>query len=115
PSGAVLWGPPGAGPDKMALTQDDVYRIAHLARIEIDAAEAADVHAKLTSIFGVLDAPAPLDTEGVAPVAELSRALAARELSSVELTGALVDRAERSQPALNAFVSIDRHGALTAA
>ena len=43
----------------MALTQDDVYRIAHLARIEIDAAEAADVHAKLAAI----------DTEGVAPMA----------------------------------------------
>ena len=48
-------------------------------------------------------------------IVELSRALAARKISSVELTGALVDRAERSQPALNAFVSIDRDGALAAA
>jgi aspartyl-tRNA(Asn)/glutamyl-tRNA(Gln) amidotransferase subunit C len=53
----------------MALTQDDVYRIAHLARIEIDAAEAVDVHAKLTAIFGVLDALAAIDTEGIAPMA----------------------------------------------
>jgi len=53
----------------MALTQDDVYRIAHLARIEIDAAEAADVHAKLAAIFGVLDALAAIDTEGVTPMA----------------------------------------------
>ncbi len=53
----------------MALTQDDVYRIAHLARIEIDAAEAADVLAKLTAIFGVLDALGAIDTEGVAPMA----------------------------------------------
>ena len=53
----------------MALTQDDVYRIAHLARIEIDAAEAADVHAKLIAIFGVLDALAAIDTEGIAPMA----------------------------------------------
>jgi aspartyl-tRNA(Asn)/glutamyl-tRNA(Gln) amidotransferase subunit C len=53
----------------MALTQDDVYRIAHLARIEIDAAEAADVHAKLTAIFGVLDALRAIDTEGVTPMA----------------------------------------------
>ncbi|HET9046384.1 MAG TPA: Asp-tRNA(Asn)/Glu-tRNA(Gln) amidotransferase subunit GatA [Casimicrobiaceae bacterium] len=48
-------------------------------------------------------------------ITELSRALAARKISSVELTGALVDRAERSQSALNAFVSIDRVGALAAA
>ena len=53
----------------MALTQDDVYRIAHLARIEIDAAEAADVHAKLVAIFGVLDALVAIDTDGVAPMA----------------------------------------------
>ena len=48
-------------------------------------------------------------------IVELSRALAARELSSVELTRALVDRALRAQPALNAFVSIDGGGAIEAA
>jgi aspartyl-tRNA(Asn)/glutamyl-tRNA(Gln) amidotransferase subunit C len=53
----------------MPLTQDDVYRIAHLARIEIEPAEAAEVHAKLTMIFGVLDALAAIDTEGVEPMA----------------------------------------------
>ena len=31
----------------MALTLADVHRIAHLARIDIDAGEAADVHRKL--------------------------------------------------------------------
>jgi len=53
----------------MALTLDDVYRIAHLARIEIDAAEAAEVHAKLGAIFGVLDALGAIDTTGVMPMA----------------------------------------------
>jgi aspartyl-tRNA(Asn)/glutamyl-tRNA(Gln) amidotransferase subunit C len=53
----------------MALTHDDVERIAHLARIEISAAEAAAVHVKLTAIFEVLDALAAIDTEGVAPMA----------------------------------------------
>lgn len=69
----MLLGPLPASPAPlsqiMALTQDDVQRIAHLARIEIDSAEAADVHAKLTAIFGVLDALAAIDTEGVAPMA----------------------------------------------
>ncbi|MEP7276764.1 MAG: Asp-tRNA(Asn)/Glu-tRNA(Gln) amidotransferase subunit GatA [Betaproteobacteria bacterium] len=46
---------------------------------------------------------------------DLSHALAAREMSSVELTGAILDRAEGSQSALNAFVSFDRDGALAAA
>jgi aspartyl-tRNA(Asn)/glutamyl-tRNA(Gln) amidotransferase subunit A len=48
-------------------------------------------------------------------IVELSRALAARKLSSVELTQTLVDRVERAQPLLNAFVSIDREGAIKAA
>jgi aspartyl-tRNA(Asn)/glutamyl-tRNA(Gln) amidotransferase subunit C len=53
----------------MALTLDDVHRIAHLARIDLDAAEAADVHAKLGAIFGVLDQLRAIDTTGVLPMA----------------------------------------------
>jgi aspartyl-tRNA(Asn)/glutamyl-tRNA(Gln) amidotransferase subunit C len=53
----------------MALTQDDVHRIAHLARIDLDPAEVAPLHAKLGAIFGILDALAAIDTEGVAPMA----------------------------------------------
>jgi aspartyl-tRNA(Asn)/glutamyl-tRNA(Gln) amidotransferase subunit A len=48
-------------------------------------------------------------------VAGLGAALAAREISSVELTTAALDRIERAQGALNAFVTIDRDGALTQA
>ncbi len=52
----------------MALTLDDVRRIAHLARIDIDAAEAAAVHAKLETIFTMIDALNAVDTTGVAPM-----------------------------------------------
>ncbi|HEV8501381.1 MAG TPA: Asp-tRNA(Asn)/Glu-tRNA(Gln) amidotransferase subunit GatA [Casimicrobiaceae bacterium] len=48
-------------------------------------------------------------------VAGLAAALAAREISSVELTTATLDRIERAQGALNAFVTIDRGGALAQA
>ena len=48
-------------------------------------------------------------------IVELSQALAARKLSSVELTHALVDRAELAQSGLNAFIALDRDGALKAA
>ena len=48
-------------------------------------------------------------------VAGLAAALAAREISSVELTSATLDRIERAQGALNAFVTIDRDGALAQA
>lgn len=48
-------------------------------------------------------------------VAALGRAFAAGALSPVEVTRAALDRAEAIDPALNAFVSIDRAGALAAA
>ena len=52
----------------MALTLDDVHRIAHLARIEIDAGAAAEVHAKLTAIFGLINELQAIDTEGIVPM-----------------------------------------------
>ena len=53
----------------MAITLDDVRRIAHLARIDIDAAQASEVHAKLSAIFGLIDELDAVDTEGVPPMA----------------------------------------------
>jgi aspartyl-tRNA(Asn)/glutamyl-tRNA(Gln) amidotransferase subunit C len=53
----------------MALTLDDVHRIAHLARIEIDAAAAREVHAKLEAIFAMINELQAVDTTGIAPMA----------------------------------------------
>jgi aspartyl-tRNA(Asn)/glutamyl-tRNA(Gln) amidotransferase subunit C len=53
----------------MALTLDDVQRIAHLARIEIDASEAREVHAKLEAIFTLINELQAIDTAGVEPMA----------------------------------------------
>lgn len=53
--------------------------------------------------------PAELD------LAELARAIRARKMSSAEITAALLDRAQRWQPRLNAFVRIERDEALAAA
>lgn len=46
---------------------------------------------------------------------DAARAVAARELSSVELTEALLDRIGRLEPSLHAFVRVDAEGALEAA
>ncbi|MGE5168759.1 MAG: Asp-tRNA(Asn)/Glu-tRNA(Gln) amidotransferase subunit GatA [Rudaea sp.] len=48
-------------------------------------------------------------------VAEAARALQAREASSVELTRETLARIARTQPALNAFITVDEEGALAAA
>ncbi len=58
----------------MTISLTDVYRIAHLARIEIDAAHADEVRAKLTSIFGLIDQLAAVDTTGVEPMAHAQEA-----------------------------------------
>lgn len=53
----------------MALTLADVHRIAHLARIEIDADAAAEVHRKLESIFAMINELQAIDTQGITPMA----------------------------------------------
>ena len=52
----------------MALTLDDIHRIAHLARLEIDASAATEVHAKLTAIFGLINELQAIDTAGIVPM-----------------------------------------------
>ena len=52
----------------MTLSLDDVRRIAHLARIDVDAAEVARVHAKLESIFAMIDELNAIDPSGVEPM-----------------------------------------------
>ena len=52
----------------MALTIDDVQRAAHLARIEITAAEAMDVRDKLEGVFGLIERMRAVDTTGILPM-----------------------------------------------
>jgi aspartyl-tRNA(Asn)/glutamyl-tRNA(Gln) amidotransferase subunit C len=53
----------------MSLTIADVHRIAHLARIQIDAGEAEEVRAKLDAILALINELAAVDTSGVEPMA----------------------------------------------
>ncbi len=50
-----------------------------------------------------------------ASLTELRAALDARRISSVELAGLFLERIERLDPKLNAFITVDRDGALAAA
>ena len=52
----------------MALTLDDVKRIAHLARIEVEPREAEAVLAQLAGIFQLIEQMRAVDTEGVEPM-----------------------------------------------
>ena len=53
----------------MSLSLADVQRIAHLARIDIDDAQADAVRAKLQAIFVMIDELNAIDTTGVVPMA----------------------------------------------
>src|ERR1700681_3010594 len=52
----------------MALSVDDVQRAAHLARIEITAAEAVDVRNKLEGVFRMIERMRAVDTTGIVPM-----------------------------------------------
>ena len=52
----------------MALSIEDVRRVAHLARIEVTADEAQDVLKKLTGIFALIEDMRRVDTTGIAPM-----------------------------------------------
>ena len=52
----------------MALSSEDIQRLAHLARIEITPAEAIDVRAKLDGIFDLVGRMRVIDTAGIVPM-----------------------------------------------
>jgi aspartyl-tRNA(Asn)/glutamyl-tRNA(Gln) amidotransferase subunit C len=52
----------------MALTLDDVKRIAHLARIEVEPHEAQQVLTQLTGIFRLIEQMQAVNTDGVEPM-----------------------------------------------
>ena len=53
----------------MAISLDDVNRIAHLARIEIGPGEAEQVRGHLNGILELIAAMQSVPTEGVEPMA----------------------------------------------
>ena len=60
----------------MSFSPDDIARLAHLARIAIDADTAQDVRRKLDAIFTLIDELRAIDTTGVAPMAHAQDAIA---------------------------------------
>jgi aspartyl-tRNA(Asn)/glutamyl-tRNA(Gln) amidotransferase subunit C len=52
----------------MALTLDDVKRVARLARIAIDETEAGAVLAQLGGVFQLIEQMQAVDTRGIEPM-----------------------------------------------
>lgn len=52
----------------MALTAQDVSRIAHLARLELTAQEQAAMQTQLNEFFDIVEKMRAVDTSGVEPL-----------------------------------------------
>jgi aspartyl-tRNA(Asn)/glutamyl-tRNA(Gln) amidotransferase subunit C len=52
----------------MALTSDDVSRIAHLARLELQPEEGAAMLQQLNGFFSIVERMSAVDTSGVEPL-----------------------------------------------
>src|SRR5437762_6739444 len=55
-------------PFSMALSSDDVSRIAHLARLELQPAEQAAMLAQLNGFFSIVEQMSAVDTSGIDPL-----------------------------------------------
>ena len=53
----------------MALTPDDIARIANLARLELQPDESERLLGQLNGFFGIVEAMRAVDTTGVEPLA----------------------------------------------
>ena len=87
----------------MALTPQDVSRIALLARLELSAAEQAQMLAQLNGFFGIVEQMSAVDTRGVEPLYTPLSAVQDVSLRLREdLVSETVDRAanQRSAPAV---------------
>lgn len=88
----------------MALNSQDVQRIAHLARLELSAAEQATLLGQLNGFFGIVEAMGAVDTRGVEP---LYTPLSATQTVSLRLRDDVVsetderERNQRSAPAVD--------------
>ena len=76
----------------MALTPQDVSRIAHLARLELSAAEQAAMLVQLNGFFGIVEQMGAVETSGAEP---LYTPLSAVEQVSLRLRDDAVTETDR--------------------
>ncbi len=78
----------------MALTPEDVSRIAQLARLELSSAEQASMLNQLNGFFGIVEQMSAVDTSGVEP---LFTPLSAVQSVGLRLRDDVVTEADRRE------------------
>jgi len=81
----------------MALNSQDVQRIAHLARLELSAAEQTTLLGQLNGFFGIVEAMGAVDTRGVEPLYTPLSAVQSVTLRLRDDAVTEVDERERNQ------------------
>ncbi|MBN3728838.1 Asp-tRNA(Asn)/Glu-tRNA(Gln) amidotransferase subunit GatC [Burkholderia sp. Ac-20379] len=84
----------------MALTLNDVKRIAHLARLEIADAEAEHTLTQLNDFFGLVEQMRAVDTRDIAPLAHpIEQIQAVEQRLREDAVTEQVDRDANQRPA----------------
>ena len=81
----------------MALTPDEVSRIAHLARLDLSGAERAQMLDQLSDFFSIVEQMSAVDTRGVEPLYTPLSAVQAVGLRLREDAVTEVDQREANQ------------------
>ena len=83
----------------MALSIEDIKKVAHLARIEISDADANSTLSKLTGILGLIEQMQAVDTVGIEPMSH-SQDLSQRLRDDVVTRTNLRDEFQKNAPTL---------------
>jgi len=81
----------------MALTPQDIGRIAHLARLELSPAEGERMLTQLNDFFGLVEKMQAVDTQGLKPLAHPLAAVQDVQLRLREDVASEPDRREANQ------------------
>ena len=69
----------------MALSQQDIAKIANLSKLEMPAAEAEKMQAQLNNFFEIVEQMRAVDTKGIEPMAHPTHAMQEAVLSHIQL------------------------------
>lgn len=69
----------------MALSQQDIAKIANLSKLEMPAAEADKMQAQLNNFFEIVEQMRAVDTKGIEPMAHPTHAMQEAVLSHIQL------------------------------
>ena len=83
----------------MALSIEDIKKVAHLARIEISDADANSTLSKLTGILGLIEQMQAVDTVGIEPMSH-SQDLSQRLRDDVVTKTNLREEFQKNAPTL---------------